>query len=133
MEAADLVITVSRLEKNKIMEHYGISADKISVSHNSINANEYNRVKHMINMNKHYKIVLFLGRVTLQKGPDYFLYAAKKVLKEKKDVKFIIAGSGDMMFSMIEEAAQLGISDRVFFTGYLLDNEIERLMKSSNV
>ncbi len=133
MHAADRIITVSKLEKNKIVEHYGIPSEKISVAHNSINAYEYRNIKHNIDMNKHYKIVLFLGRVTLQKGPDYFLYAAKKVAKHRKDVMFVVAGSGDMVYQLIEKAAHLGITDKVFFTGYLSDNDIEKLMKSADV
>jgi len=133
MHGADKIITVSRFEKSKLIEHYGLPADKISVAHNAINAFEYSNLKHAIDMNRHYKVVLFLGRVTLQKGPDYFLYAAKKVAKHRKDVIFVVAGSGDMVYSMMERAAQLGIQDKVFFTGYISDQEIEKLMKSSNV
>ncbi|MCX6815887.1 MAG: glycosyltransferase family 4 protein [Candidatus Aenigmarchaeota archaeon] len=133
MHMADRVITVSNMEKKKIMKHYGVSAEKIHVVHNAINAFEYNNANTIINMNKHHKIILFLGRVTLQKGPDYFLRAAKKVAEKDRDVVFVVAGSGDMTTRMIEEAAWLGISDRIFFTGYISDKEIEKLMKSASV
>lgn len=133
MHMADRVITVSNMERRNIAKHYGVPHQKIHVVHNAINAYEYRNDVSNIDMNKHYKIVLFLGRVTLQKGPDYFLHAVKKVAEKNKDAMFVIAGSGDMASSLIEQAAYLGISDRVFFTGYISDREIEKLMKSASV
>jgi glycogen(starch) synthase len=133
MHMADRVITVSNMEKSKIIDHYGVAAGKIHVVHNAINAFDYKNTNAIINMNKHHKIVLFLGRVTLQKGPDYFLHAAKRVAENNKDAIFVVAGSGDMTSRMIEKAAWLGIADRVFFTGYISDKEIEKLMKSASL
>ena len=95
MEKADVVITVSNFTKNKVVEHYGINPVNILVVHNAVACNE-NNFREIIQRQKKEPIVLFLGRITLQKGPDYFIYAAKKVLEHEKNVKFVVAGTGDM-------------------------------------
>ncbi len=79
------------------------------------------------------KIVLFVGRLTLQKGPDYFIRSAKKVCERTDDVYFIISGSGDMEYSLIREVARLGISDRVFFTGFLRGDALRKVYKISDL
>ncbi|MBS3132746.1 glycosyltransferase family 4 protein [Candidatus Woesearchaeota archaeon] len=122
MHAADAVIAVSNYTKNKIVQHYGISPDKVSVVHNAIDAE---RNASQIS-SKSGKTVLYLGRVTLQKGPDYFIEAAKRVLEKEPDARFIVAGSGDMEGKVIEKAARLGISDKVFFTGFLRKHDIAK-------
>lgn len=124
MANADIVITVSNFTKNKITQHYGINPNKIYVVHNAVEHN--GNFSEKFKIKKYDKIVLFLGRITLQKGPDYFLYAAKKVLDYDPNVKFIIAGSGDMESFIIEKAAELGISKNVLFAGFLQGNEVER-------
>jgi glycosyltransferase involved in cell wall biosynthesis len=84
-------------------------------------------------MRKHGKIVLFFGRITLQKGPDYFLYAAKKVLEVEPTTKFIIAGSGDMEQFIIEKAAELGISSNVLFAGFLHGHDVDRMFRMADL
>jgi glycogen synthase len=79
------------------------------------------------------KMVLFLGRITIQKGPDYFLYAAKRVLERKPDVTFVFAGSGDMEPFIIEKAAELGIANKVLFTGFLQGADIDRAYKMADL
>ena len=79
------------------------------------------------------KVVLFLGRITLQKGPDYFLRAAKKVLQFEKDVKFIFAGSGDMEAQMIRQAAEMGLAKHVLFTGFLQGSDVDRAFQMADV
>ncbi len=113
MNKADKVIAVSNFTKKKIVQHYGINEQKIAVVHNGIELQGIGRKE------KKEKIVLFLGRITLQKGPDWFLYAAKRALEIDKDIRFIIAGSGDMEPMIIEKAAELGIADKVLFAGFL--------------
>jgi glycogen(starch) synthase len=124
MEAADVVIAVSQLTKNIIVNNYGIPADKVRVVYNGIDetttpsgAGGLPRLRAL--KASGYALVLFLGRVTLQKGPDYFLRAAKRVLERNPKVMFILSGSGDMDRPMMELAAQLGIADHVIFTGFL--------------
>ena len=132
MQKADKVIAVSNFTKNKITTHYGIAPEKISVVHNAVDFSQHYYDENF-EIKKTYKIALFLGRITLQKGPDYFLYAAKKVLEHEKNVKFIIAGSGDMEPFIIEKAAELGIADKVLFAGFLAQDEVERAYKMSDV
>lgn len=137
MKAADKIIAVSNLTKHIITGKYGIPAHKVQVVYNGINLREYN---HSLNGTKAltlkdygYKIVLFTGRLTLQKGPDYFLHTAKKVLEYYHNVVFVIAGSGDMEHQMIQTATQLGISSRVFFTGYLRGKELNNIYRSADL
>ena len=132
MKYADAVIAVSNFTKNKITQHYGINPNKINVVYNAVepkgdNAGEIFEIK------RYNKIVLFLGRITLQKGPDYLLYAAKKVLDYDNNVIFIIAGSGDMEEFLIEKAAELGISKNVLFTGFLQGDDVDKSYKMADL
>ena len=124
MEASDHIIAVSEFTKQKIIKHYGISPDKITVVHNAVaKEKDYFRLKPAIN--KQDPVVLFLGRITLQKGPEYFLKMAKRVLEKEPNTKFVMAGSGDMMYRMIHLATELGIAKNVLFSGYLSGPEID--------
>jgi len=125
MEEADKIIAVSNFTKQKIINHYGISSDKISIVHNAVEFENY-AVEQMHELKKNKKIVLFLGRLTLQKGPDYFVSAAKKVLEFYPEVVFVVAGSGDMEHSIIKKVAEMGISDKFIFTGFLHGKDIKK-------
>ncbi len=135
MEKADKIIAVSNYTKNIIIKHYKIPPEKITVIHNGVDF----ELSRKISENSHKikesgkKIVLFVGRLTLQKGPDYFIRAAKKVLDIDKNVYFIISGSGDMENYLIEEVAKMGISDKVFFTGFLRGEELSRAYKMADL
>jgi glycosyltransferase involved in cell wall biosynthesis len=136
MELADRVVGVSNLTKRIIEEHYGIPSSKVFAIHNRINADEYNqpvdeRIFQLKMDGK--KIVLYAGRITLQKGPEYFLDAARKVLEYESNVLFVMAGSGDMEYKMINLAAQMGISDKVLFTGFLRGEELRSIFKLADV
>jgi len=130
---ADSIITVSNFTKNKIIQHYGINPDKITVVHNSIETAHSSHDKELVDIKKHNRVVLFLGRVTLQKGPDYFLYAAKKVLEHDQNVLFIVAGSGDMEAFIIEKAAELGIADKFLFAGFLVGEEVDKAYQMADL
>lgn len=133
MMGADRVIAVSEFVKRRCTEKYYVPQEKIRVVYNSVNfEDETLRVKKEI-IKPHDKIVLFLGRVTLQKGPEYFLEAAKKVADFDDDVKFILAGSGDMLPRMIEKAADLGIGHKVLFPGFTSQQQTSELMKAADV
>jgi glycogen synthase len=127
---ADKIIAVSNLTKNKVVEHYGVNPDKIEVVHNAVEFNEYEPESCI---KKDDKVVLFLGRITIQKGPEYFLYAAKRVLDMDPNVKFVVAGSGDMEGFMINEAARLGIGNKMLFTGFLRGKDIDRAYKMADL
>ncbi len=129
MNAADAVVAVSNYTKGKIVRYYGISPDKVHVVHNAID-HESMPSNHS---KKHGKVVLYLGRITLQKGPDYFIDAAKKVLEKEPDTRFIIAGSGDMELAVIEKATALGMSDKVLFTGFLREEELEKAYAAADL
>ncbi|MEK6943620.1 MAG: glycosyltransferase family 4 protein [Nanoarchaeota archaeon] len=132
MEAADAVIAVSNFTKNKIIKHYGINPDKVYVVHNAVDFSGEGDDSGF-RISKYNKMVLFLGRITLQKGPDYFLYAAKRVLQRDPNVKFIIVGKGDMERFIIEKTAELGISKSVTFAGFLQGRDIDRIYKMADL
>jgi len=132
MHAADLVIVVSNFIKQRIMNDYGVPEWKIRLVHNA--AEPVQDVYHDASKIKESdKIVLFIGRITLQKGPDYFVEAARKVLEKDQDVKFIMAGSGDMLPRMIERTAELGMADRFIFPGFVSREEVAKLNKIADV
>ncbi len=132
MHKSDKIIAVSNFTKNKIATHYGISSEKINVVHNAVDFSQHYYTENF-EIKKTDKVVLFLGRLTLQKGPDYFVYAAKKVLEHEKNVKFIVAGSGDMEPFIIEKSAELGIADKVLFAGFLNQDDVERAYKMADI
>ncbi len=123
--AADKVIAVSHLTRNILLSRYGVIGDKVEVVYNGVEQNGLPYTKTKIASDE--KIVLFLGRITMQKGPEYFLMAAKKVLEHMDKVKFVIAGAGDMMQRIIEMAAHLGIGQKVLFTGFLRGKDVQRV------
>jgi glycosyltransferase involved in cell wall biosynthesis len=132
MHGAIKVIAVSYLTKNIITQHYGIDPGKVDVVYNAIESNgSYDEEKYAIHKDE--KIVLFLGRITMQKGPEYFLAAAKKVLEVMDNVKFVMAGSGDMIRRTIEMAASMGIGHKVLFTGFLRGNDVEKVFKMADL
>jgi len=128
--AADKIIAVSNFTKHRLVTHYGVEPDKVCVVHNGVKFNDY-EPEECIKADD--KVVLFLGRITMQKGPEYFLNAAKKVLEMDSDVRFIVAGSGDLEGFMVHKAAELGIADRMLFTGYLRGRDIDRAYRMADL
>ena len=131
MEAADKVIAVSNLTRNIIIEKYGIPADKVVTVHNAVRFAEGSDNEAERGVDD--KIVTFLGRITCQKGPDYFVEAAAKVLKRVPNVRFVMAGSGDMMNHIVRRVARLGIADRFHFTGILRGEDVHKMFMLSDV
>jgi glycosyltransferase involved in cell wall biosynthesis len=132
VEKADRIIAVSHRTKRMIAERYTIPPEKISVVYNAVTRTEAQRAYRTERPGER-KMVLFLGRITFQKGPDYFVEAAAQVLHVLPDVTFVMAGAGDMMGRMIERVAELGIGDRFHFTGFLQGEEIERIFSLSDL
>ncbi len=132
MEKADKVIAVSHFTRNIIVSRYGISGDKVEVVYNGVERNGSWSLD-QTGIKKDEKIVLFLGRITMQKGPEYFLLAAKKVLEVMDNVKFVMAGSGDLMHRAIEMAAELGIGHKVLFTGFLRGEDVRKIYKMADL
>jgi glycogen synthase len=132
MEEADLVITVSNLTRQIVIERYGISEDKVITVHNAVEPSDKPEPEG-IRKNVKEKIVTFLGRVTYQKGPDYFIEAANKVLQKDPNVRFVMAGSGDLLNRMIRRVAQLHIATKFHFTGFLAGQDVDTMFAMSDV
>ncbi|MEL7484106.1 MAG: glycosyltransferase [Planctomycetota bacterium] len=131
MHAAVRVIAVSRLTKSICVERYGINPDKIDVIYNGVERDDHQPTPGS-QIESTDKIVLFLGRITMQKGPEYFVRSARRVLDRYENVKFVVAGSGDMAMRMIEEAAALGIGHKVLFTGFLRGKDVDRVFQMAD-
>jgi len=138
LDAADGIVAISEFVKDNIVKNYGADERKIRVVHNGVDEEDYTK-----DLEKHlgitelkkagHKIVLFLGRITIQKGPDYFIEAASIVLKYDPKVIFLVAGSGDMEHQMIRRAAALGISDKVIFTGFLRGKQLQQVFRAADL
>jgi glycosyltransferase involved in cell wall biosynthesis len=126
---ADKVITVSEGMKKQLIERYDADEKKITVIYNGIDASKYFGLTKKDNNGT----VLFLGRITNQKGPYFFLHTAKKVLEKKKNVTFIVAGQGEQMPEMIKLAIELKVINNFIFTGYLSEEEILRAYSMADV
>ncbi len=133
MHQADQVITVSHFTKRICVERYGVAENKVAVVHNGVESVADGEAGLPLPAKRKEKLVLFLGRITLQKGPEYFVYAAKKVLEKMDDVRFVVAGSGDMMYRTVELAAELGIGHKVLFAGFLRGNEVNRIFRMADL
>lgn len=131
MEAADHIITVSNLTRNTVIEKYHQDPNKVTTVHNAVSPLE--DVDSFVKKEKKDKIVTFLGRITMQKGPEYFVEAAERVIKKTKNVRFVMAGSGDMMNAMIELVARKGIADRFHFPGFLRGRAVHEMLAQSDV
>ncbi|MCF6170979.1 MAG: glycosyltransferase family 4 protein [Bacteroidales bacterium] len=132
MEAADRVITVSNLTRRIVIERYGIDPGKVVTVHNAIEQNVTREIADIKRAMKD-KVVTFLGRITYQKGPEYYIEAAHKILQKDRNVRFVMAGSGDMLNQMIERVAQLRIADRFHFTGFLKGDDVDKMFALSDV
>ncbi len=131
MDMADHIICVSNLTRNTVIEKYGQHPDKVSTVHNAVeplpDADSYKKTP------RKDKIVTFLGRITMQKGPEYFVEAAARVLQKTNGVRFVMAGSGDMMNAMIDLVAKRGIADKFHFTGFLRGRQVHEMLAESDV
>ncbi len=130
---ADYIITVSHRVKDILIKYYGADPNKIFVVYNAPDDYFEIKDKKWYSIKEKYKIVLYLGRVTLHKGPDWLLKAAKRVLEKRKDVLFIFAGKGEMLEELIKLAAELKISRNVIFTGWVSDEMAEFLYDLADV
>ncbi len=131
MLTADKVVAVSDLTRNTCINRYGVPPEKVVTVHNAVDFS--GRENLSVERGVKDKVVTFLGRITFQKGPEYFIEAAAKVLKRTKNVRFVMAGSGDMMNRAIRQAARHGISDRFHFTGFLRGVDVQKMFALSDV
>ncbi|WP_113925245.1 glycosyltransferase family 4 protein [Cognataquiflexum aquatile] len=131
MHAADHVVAVSHLTRKIVIDKYGVHPDKVSVLHNAVldaSIIHSETKKHVPE-----KIVTFLGRITFQKGPEYFVEAAKKVIDRDPNVRFVMAGNGDLLNRMIERVAELGMGTKFHFTGFLKGKDVDDMYAISDV
>ncbi|HEY3369853.1 MAG TPA: glycosyltransferase [Prolixibacteraceae bacterium] len=132
MDAADKIITVSNLTRSIVIEKYNIDPDKVVTVYNAVEPlSQEEKIKLKKGVDE--KIVTFLGRITMQKGPEYFVEAAHMVLQKMNHVRFVMAGSGDMMNAMVKRAAELKITDRFHFTGFLKGDDVFDMFRMSDV
>jgi len=132
MDAASKIITVSNLTRDIVINKYGIPPDKVETVYNAVEPVNFTEDV-VVNKGFDEKVVTFLGRITLQKGPEYFIEAAYKVLRVMNNVRFVMAGSGDMMERMMRRAASLRITDRFHFTGFLRGKDVFTMLTMSDV
>ncbi len=131
MMMADKIIAVSDLTRNICINKYGADPDKVVTVHNAVDFSGRENIQ--VERGVKDKVVTFLGRVTYQKGPEYFIEAAAKILKRCEHVRFVMAGSGDMLNKCIRHVARLGISDRFHFTGFLRGTDVQKMFALSDV
>lgn len=132
MQVADKIIAVSNLTRNTIIERYGVDPDKVVTVHNAVEpVTELEKISATKTVDD--KIVTFLGRVTLQKGPEYFIEAAYKVLQKMSNIRFVMAGSGELLDRMVTRVAELKVADRFHFTGFLRGDDVYRMFRLSDV
>ena len=132
MNNADHIITVSELTRRTVIEKYGQDPAKVTTVHNAVEplSEEIRNIKMQHGKDK---VITFLGRITMQKGPEYFVEAASMVLHKTHNVRFVMAGSGDMMEKMIRLAADRDIADRFHFTGFLRGRQVYEMLAASDV
>ena len=131
MEHADSVVAVSGRTRDVIVEKYGIPREKVEVVYNAVDWGATSGVPPHAIAGK--AIVIFVGRITLQKGPDYFIAAAHKVLSVDRNILFVMAGNGDMYHRMVMRVAELGIAEHFLFTGFLRGEDLDKLYRSADL
>ncbi|WP_319228987.1 glycosyltransferase [Draconibacterium orientale] len=132
MDEADQIITVSNLTKKRLVDQYQIPSKKITTVYNAIEP-ETNSICTLKKQKHKEKIVTFLGRITIQKGPEYFVDVARMVIGRMKNVHFVMAGSGELRDKIVELCVRHGISDRFHFTGFLKGIEVTRMLRKSDL
>lgn len=131
MHGAMRVIAVSQLTKNIVVNRYGVPEKRVEVVYNGVEFEPHSLG--MTGIESKDKIVLYFGRITYQKGPEYFMRAAKRALEVRDDIKFVVAGSGDLAQRMLEMANSLGISKHIVFTGFLRGKDISRVFAMADL
>ena len=129
---ADRVVCVSHYTAGIVHHDYGVPRARIRVVHNAVTQQDQRSEWH-VDRTVTDPVVLFLGRVTMQKGPEYFLEAAAQVVRIRPDVTFVLSGSGDMLARMVEYSARLGLARHVHFTGFLRGDDVERMYASADL
>ncbi|MBR5892763.1 MAG: glycosyltransferase family 4 protein [Bacteroidaceae bacterium] len=133
MDHADHIFCVSELTRRTVIDKYHQHPDKVTTLHNAVTPLSPDIMAIEPKKIPNEKVVTFLGRITMQKGPEYFVEAAAQVLKKTRNIRFCMAGSGDMMNDMIKLVAQRGIADRFHFPGFMRGRQVYECLKASDV
>jgi len=132
-EESDKIIAVSNRVKDILVTYYNCNPNKIEIVYNAPDDNSVIGKRNWYFIKEHYKIVLYLGRMSMHKGPDWLLKAAKMVLEKRRDVLFLFAGTGEMLEQLIKMAADLGIFENTIFLGRVSDEEAEFLYDIADI
>jgi glycosyltransferase involved in cell wall biosynthesis len=132
LKAADKIIAVSNLTRSVVVDKYNISPKKVTTVYNAVEPVGSGNPKRSGEFTND-KVVSFLGRITMQKGPDYFVEAASLVLRKMKNVRFVMAGKGDLLNEMKQKVSALNISSHFHFPGFVAESEIVELFRASDV
>ena len=133
MDNADCIMCVSELTRQTVISKYFQDPHKVFTMHNAVSPLRQDIIDIIPHKNPNEKVVTFLGRITMQKGPEYFVEAASMVIQKTRNIRFVMAGSGDMMEKMIYLAAERGIADRFHFPGFMHGKEVYEVLKASDV
>lgn len=132
MDEANMIIVVSNRIKDRLIEQYHISPEKITTIYNGIET-ETAKFEELRPQPRKEKIVTFLGRITIQKGPEYFVDVARMVIQRMKNVHFVMAGNGELRDRILELSVKYGISNRFHFTGFLNGPEVTEMLRRSDL
>ncbi len=132
LHCADAIIAVSHFTADLIQSEYGVTSDKIFIVHNGVYVRSAHSSSAPIRSHRN-RVILFLGRVTFQKGPDYFVEAAGKVAAILPDVTFVMAGTGDMLERCRSRVAELKLTDRFRFPGFVRGQDVEDVFSSADL
>ena len=135
LHAAARIITVSQITRGVLEHHYDVDPKAVEVIYNGVEPAPHHEqaAPAPTSTSNGEQVVLFLGRITMQKGPAYFVEAAKQVLEKTDQVKFIVAGAGDQVADIIDLAARHGIGHKFKFTGFLQGNDVDRIFECADV
>lgn len=133
MEKADKIITISKRVKEGLVKNYGIDPDKIEIVYHAKVDVGPNMDFDFPKFKDKNKVILYAGRMTLQKGPEYFIEAAKKVVNFYDNVIFIMAGSGDQMNQMIRKTIDMGIQDKFLFHGFYTRDDANKFFSMADI
>lgn len=133
--ACDTIIAVSNYTRDIVVERYGVPRDKVEVVHNGIHEHTPPRLGEVLGEYKRrgVKIIVYHGRITIQKGVDYFVRAARRVVDQNTQVLFVISGSGDMEGQIMHQVGALGLSEYMLFPGALWGDDRDRLYQAADL
>ena len=136
-EASEVIVN-SNYMKSEIQRLFGLPFEKINVVPNGVNLNNFNNVYRDYDFRRRFamdneKIILFMGRLVYEKGIQHLIAAMPKILDHYHDVKLVIAGKGGMLDELKAQANNLGISQKVYFAGYLNSKDVQKMYRCADI